>query len=372
MGRKMLLTILMVTLLIITPLLGVLIQGDTVESFLHLPPKTEYVDHGAFSMLFFIVILALGALAVIPFVYKIIKSQPGTDPSKTIHKKFPPWGWVGVVLLVGGWIVAWTRFEWASQIQIFTFTPIWLGYVVLINAFLYMRTGASLITHAARYLLLLFVVSAVFWWYYEYLNQFTDNWYYVGLDHLTDFQYFLYATFPFATVLPAVISTWFLLRSFPRLSAGLENFGALPVMQKNRFWWIMLAIGVLTLSVTYLYPRYLFPFMWLSPMLIIASVITLGGGKTIISNAASGNWKDLFLLAVAALICGFFWEMWNYYSLTKWEYSVPFVHRYLIFEMPVLGYLGYLPFGIQCGLIGIYISKISETDMVFYPYTINK
>ncbi len=52
--------------------------------------------------------------------------------------------------------------------------------------------------------------------------------------------------------------------------------------------------------------------------------------------------------ALAALICGFFWEMWNYNSLAHWEYSLPFVHRFEVFEMPVLGYAGYLLFGLEC------------------------
>jgi hypothetical protein len=44
--------------------------------------------------------------------------------------------------------------------------------------------------------------------------------------------------------------------------------------------------------------------------------------------------------------------MWNYWSLAKWEYRIPFVHRFLVFEMPILGYAGYLPFGLECALIG--------------------
>jgi hypothetical protein len=61
--------------------------------------------------------------------------------------------------------------------------------------------------------------------------------------------------------------------------------------------------------------------------------------------------------AMAALICGGFWEMWNFFSLAKWKYSIPFVHRYLIFEMPLLGYAGYLPFGLQCAVVGSLLEK---------------
>lgn len=55
--------------------------------------------------------------------------------------------------------------------------------------------------------------------------------------------------------------------------------------------------------------------------------------------------------ALAALVCGFLWELWNYGSLAKWHYSIPFVQRFPLFEMPLLGYSGYLPFGIECALI---------------------
>jgi len=42
--------------------------------------------------------------------------------------------------------------------------------------------------------------------------------------------------------------------------------------------------------------------------------------------------------------------MWNFYSLPKWKYDVPFVNRFHIFEMPLLGYAGYLPFGLECAV----------------------
>jgi len=61
--------------------------------------------------------------------------------------------------------------------------------------------------------------------------------------------------------------------------------------------------------------------------------------------------------ALAAFICGCFWEMWNYYSLAKWVYSVSFVHSFQIFEMPILGYAGYLPFGLECAVIGAIMKK---------------
>jgi len=45
---------------------------------------------------------------------------------------------------------------------------------------------------------------------------------------------------------------------------------------------------------------------------------------------------------------GFFWEFWNYLSpFVKWKYNVPYVGFLKIFEMPILGYFGYLPFALE-------------------------
>ena len=61
-------------------------------------------------------------------------------------------------------------------------------------------------------------------------------------------------------------------------------------------------------------------------------------------------------LAFAALICGFFWEFWNYWAVPKWTYTVPYVGFFKIFEMPLLGYLGYLPFGLELYAFVIFMS----------------
>ena len=56
-------------------------------------------------------------------------------------------------------------------------------------------------------------------------------------------------------------------------------------------------------------------------------------------------------LALGALVCGFFWEMWNYWSYPQWIYHTPGVEFLHVFEMPLLGYGGYIPFALElCAL----------------------
>jgi len=43
--------------------------------------------------------------------------------------------------------------------------------------------------------------------------------------------------------------------------------------------------------------------------------------------------------------------MWNWPSAAKWIYTVPYVDRWHVFEMPLLGYAGYLGFGLECAVV---------------------
>ena len=54
----------------------------------------------------------------------------------------------------------------------------------------------------------------------------------------------------------------------------------------------------------------------------------------------------VFSIMGATMMTGFFWEMWNYYSLPKWTYTIPYVGFWKVFEMPLFGYFGYPSFGL--------------------------
>ena len=110
-----------------------------------------------------------------------------------------------------------------------------------------------------------------------------------------------------------------------------------------------------------IWPNLLFPLLWLAPLLIVGALQTLMGEHQVFAEMAAGDWRRAMAAATAALICGFFWEMWNLYSLAKWKYSIPLVHRFSVFEMPILGYAGYLPFGLECLVIGDLLDGILES-----------
>jgi hypothetical protein len=202
-----------------------------------------------------------------------------------------------------------------------------------------------------------------------------QNWYYTACDDLSGMQYFIAAALPFATVLPAVLSTEEYLASNPRITAGLENFLPIRLKQPRRVAAITLMGSAAGLFFIGWFPDLLFPLLWIAPLLLLISFQTLESGPvppcclgsrrlarslrfqglensdTLFSPLGHGDWRPVFRFCLAALICGFFWEMWNMYSLSKWIYNVPYVSRFHLFEMPILGYSGYLPFGLECVVI---------------------
>jgi hypothetical protein len=55
---------------------------------------------------------------------------------------------------------------------------------------------------------------------------------------------------------------------------------------------------------------------------------------------------------LAGLLCGLLWETWNFWARTKWIYTVPVFAELKLFEMPLLGFLGFPPFAVEC-LVGL-------------------
>jgi hypothetical protein len=104
----------------------------------------------------------------------------------------------------------------------------------------------------------------------------------------------------------------------------------------------------------------LFPLLWIGPLLLFSSLQYLLSGETLLARLTRGDWRPLLQPALAALACGFLWEFWNYWSLAKWHYSIPHVERFHLFEMPLLGYAGYLPFGVTCALVMDSLARLVE------------
>jgi hypothetical protein len=332
--------------IVVLPLCGVLATGGAIEPYLEFPPRTGFVVHAPFSWPVFLFMAACVVALVIPLVGRILHDKvayraSAHDPSHfgrdgSRETSFPWWGWAALVWTAGAWTLAWNRWEWVGEWQMHTFTPLWLGYIAVMNGLTTARTGTSVMRRHPGHFLLLFPLSAAFWWIFEYLNRFVQNWYYLGGRELTSGEYFLLATVPFSTVLPAVVSTADWLSSYPGLRAGLKSAWILPIAQNRPAGWTIVAGATGGLLGIGVWPDYLFPLMWVAPLLLIAGLQLATGNETVFAPAARGDWRLLWIAAMASLICGFFWELWNSGSLAHWKYAIPFTHRFQSFGLECL------------------------------------
>jgi hypothetical protein len=71
-------------------------------------------------------------------------------------------------------------------------------------------------------------------------------------------------------------------------------------------------------------------------------------GRSLLGQLAAGDNTRLVALLAAGFLCGGLWEAWNLGARTKWIYSVPFFDELKLGEMPVLGFLGFPPFALEC------------------------
>ncbi|MDR1281639.1 MAG: hypothetical protein LBK99_12555 [Opitutaceae bacterium] len=376
--RRVLHYLLLAAILLGTPLVFAIAGGrqDLIDGLLVFPPRTE--DWGAdpsklwnercpFSLAVFCGVLVFGMLTCGPFVRRLLRgparrggASGGASGGKQARRvpRFPfPWfGRAGLLLVTGAWILAWNRFAWFAPFQPHTYLFLWGGYIFVVNALDVRFSGSCpLVARPCAYAAL-FPASAAFWWFFEYLNRYVWNWYYLGVGHMGAGEYFLFATCSFSTVLPAVVATASLLENFaPFTDARL--CGMVRWRARSRLSLAAMASGALAgLGGIVVYPQFAYPLLWISPLLVFLVIRIVSGGRTVLDVLETGDWRLPVRFAVAALLCGFFWEMWNWHSFAKWVYAVPWVHGFQVFEMPLPGFLGYLPFGIECAAVAAWLN----------------
>lgn len=249
-------------------------------------------------------------------------------------------GWVGLALIAVFWPLNWLLPDETRRTS-YLFFPLWLGYILTMDGLVALRSGTSILTRSRINFVLLFAASAPGWWLFEVINWRTQNWEYLGRQSFSGLEYFLLATISFSTVMPAVFES----AEFVRTFRWTERFAHGPRLLPTHGMLVGQLIGGFgMLALTLLWPRYCYPLVWGSVFLILEPINALLGRASFFDWLKDGDWRPVVSLSAGALLCGFFWEMWNINSFPKWIYHTPGVEFWHVFEMPLLGYLGYLPF----------------------------
>jgi len=350
-------------------------------------PTTEFPawhKEAGFSWLVFSLIATGGAflflIYLMPQWFGFKKVEiPVTPRPATVG--FPKWFWLGVVLHVFTLVVIWGHFEEPKFIINWAVIPLFWGFIFFLDGIVYRRTGGkSLIEEHPQGMIGLAVASIGGWLLFEYLNFFVgENWVYIKSDLIGVSQFYVYAIIGSAGLMPLVFEWYSWLSSFEKFRARYSR--GVKISISTPFQFVILFLGLLSLFLVVFVPNLFFGVIWLAPILIFGSLLAIIDVWTPFTPIArKGNWSPLALMILAAFIQGFFWEGWNYFTAVHtaagietlnpdfWVYSVPYVNRFHIFEMPVLGFLGYLPFGLFTWLWWLLFAFLLKTPTFLAPH----
>lgn len=256
-----------------------------------------------------------------------------------MKKPFPLHGIFGIVLLILSEILHLKRIDpFYSWFYCFA----WWSYILVVDAAIYRLKGNSLLLNRTKEFFLMIPWSIFIWLIFEAANLSLENWYYINLPHSIVERWLGYAV-AYGTVLPGLFETTELLETlglFKRASLK-KNLISPP---RHRF---LMLLGILCLASSVLMSEYFFPLIWGGFIFLLEPFNYRFGGKSLLKDLEEGNPRKIFLLLIAGLICGLLWEFWNFWARSKWVYTVPFFEEMKGFEMPYLGFLGFLPFTVQ-------------------------
>jgi hypothetical protein len=218
----------------------------------------------------------------------------------------------------------------------------------------YFLRGHSLLRDQPREFLVLAVWSVPVWLVFELANLRLQNWYYVmspyGFSWAT-----LYLVLAFGTVLPGIFETTSLVLALMEKFVPGGSIRGRPFAVSRLNIGLQLALGAAMVALMLAFPKNCFCLVWGFAYFLTDPLCYWfwrnqknHRGRSLLGQLAGGDNTRLVALLLAGLICGGLWEAWNLGARTKWIYSVPFFDELKLGEMPVLGFLGFPPFVLEC------------------------
>jgi hypothetical protein len=285
------------------------------------------------------IVLTLATMTVLAAEFLRCRTRP-----------LPVRGWAGLAALLAAQFLMFRHVEPVATY----FTPIvWTAYIFLVDAAVWSIQGRSRIADHPREFAWIAALSLPLWLIFEAYNLRLHNWTYVGLPANWPARYAGFA-WSFMTITPAIL-----------LTADLvETFGWFPTIRKLKFspatLRVIMTAGALCVVVPLILPReagaYLFAPVWLGFVLLLEPANYRLKLPSLLRDLEEGRWSRLCALLVSGWSCGWLWEFWNYWAAARWVYIFPMFQHYKIFAMPAPGYLGFLPFALECSVMFVFIN----------------
>jgi len=267
------------------------------------------------------------------------------------------YGWLGLLLLLLSEYCLFRRIEpFASWFYCFA----WWSYILLADNLLLRLRGNSLLSGRRAELLRMLPLSVVVWLLFEACNLALRNWAYDGVPALAWIRWPGYSL-AFATVLPGVFLTadlveciLFGVRERPFASESEKLLAPPPTSPSLAFTLLGAGLSFAPL----IWPRYFFPAVWLGPIFLFDPLLERLGLQSLSLRIAAGDRRRVWSLLIGGCACGLMWEFWNFWAASRWIYSIPYFGNWKMFEMPLLGFLGFPPFALECWILYHFLDRL--------------
>jgi hypothetical protein len=230
-------------------------------------------------------------------------------------------------------------------------TPLcWTGYLLVADGLFLRLQGWSPIRQRPVRFVLAYLTGIPVWVFFDWVNF----WFMQAWDYHELFDNMPLRLLNFFLAFGAISPAMFLVaEGFMRTRLG--GIAARPIRFGRRGQAMLVAIGAAFV---------LFPFvirdpignltLWLGLSLLLDPINHRLGLPSIFRDWQAGRYGRTLSLLAGGLLCGFLWEFWNYWAVTKWTYHLPFLgplEQIRYFEMPVPGLLGFMPFAMECWVV---------------------
>jgi hypothetical protein len=226
---------------------------------------------------------------------------------------------------------------------------VWIGYLLLLEGTLTAQMGRSPVRSRKHHFWLLCLASVFIWCVFDAINfrRGMRAWEYIGIparfeDRLLGYLFAFAAIVPSMLMSGQVLMNW---RWFDRLRSRpwtLSENGLRVVILVGAamcLWPLLDARPITNLT------------LWTSLVFFLDPINMKLNRPSLLRDWQNGWYGRTAALFAGGLVCGLLWEFWNYWALAKWVYHLEFLgplEHVRYFQMPVIGLLGFLPFGAEC------------------------
>jgi hypothetical protein len=246
--------------------------------------------------------------------------------------------YAGLTIFVLSWILL---LAGVPFVKTWFFCLAWWSFILILDGLNVRLRGSSPLSRSPALFFSKALFSVFVWNVFELFNLRLQNWSYHDLPSARPERWLGYFI-AFASVIPALEELAVLVG--PAVANRVRLF---RVQVSDLLLQASLLFGLMSLALSLFWPRIFFPFVWLGFIFLIDPLNYRLGNSSFVGEWEKADWQAFWSWVISGLAAGFFWEFFNFWAGSRWEYHLPYLNFGRLFEMPVLGFTGFLPFALE-------------------------